>query len=80
MALSRERGTAGATQPAAVVARTARLVGNSFLSPTLLSLLLQLPGLVALFDGEVVEFDIVPIMLRLLKDPFSSGMQHFQIK
>jgi serine/threonine-protein phosphatase 4 regulatory subunit 1 len=33
---------------------------------------LQLPDMVALFDAEVVEFDVIPIMLRLLKDPFSA--------
>ncbi len=35
--------------------------------------LMQLPDMVALFDAEVVEFDIIPIMLRLIKDPFSAG-------
>jgi hypothetical protein len=34
---------------------------------------MQLPDMVALFDAEVVEFDIIPIMLRLIKDPFSAG-------
>ncbi len=33
---------------------------------------LQMPDMVALFDAEVVEFDVIPIMLRLLKDPFSA--------
>ena len=33
---------------------------------------LQLQDMVALFDAEVVEFDVVPIMLRLMKDPFSA--------
>jgi hypothetical protein len=34
---------------------------------------MQLPELVALFDAEVVEFDVIPIMMRLMKDPFSAG-------
>jgi hypothetical protein len=29
--------------------------------------------MIPLFDAEVVEFDIIPITLRLLKDPFSAG-------
>lgn len=33
---------------------------------------LQLPEMVSLFDAEVVEFDVIPIMLRLMKDPFSA--------
>ena len=33
----------------------------------------QLSDMVALFDAEVVEFDLVPIMQRLMKDPFSAG-------
>ncbi len=29
--------------------------------------------MIPLFDAEAVEFDVVPITLRLLKDPFAAG-------
>jgi hypothetical protein len=29
--------------------------------------------MVALFDRDVVEFDVIPILQRLMKDPFSAG-------
>ncbi len=49
------------------------LVVDAFACTSPPALFLQLPDMVALFDRDVVEFDVIPILQRLMKDPFSAG-------